>query len=230
MVYSTAAPDQPRLTDFVAPHAFISQDLSGNITEVSHSITEVLGYSPETLVGRPINTIFSPDCRANDYFRFASDRRPTHLLLSLLSSSDESRVFSVYRNRSIGSGQDDRYHNLLSDVTDEVRQYQTLKSRLETLQSIQRGLSDQEHQVAERIVNGMLNREIAEELQVSERTVDRRRASVMNHYGVDSTAELVCQLSELSHLKTFLQIAGQSTWRTAVNVNELAARPLSRSA
>jgi len=59
------------------------------------------------------------------------------------------------------------------------------------------GLTPQERQVFEGIVAGKLNKQIAHELGISERTVKTRRAEVMAKLGADSVAELVRQAEQL---------------------------------
>ncbi|OYP38882.1 LuxR C-terminal-related transcriptional regulator [Rhodopirellula sp. MGV] len=232
MAYIGATSDLPRITDFVAPIVFFSQDATGVITLVSDSVQEVLGFHPDNLIGRPLTAILNPDCQINEFAGIGSDSPSTHVLMSVIRADRQSRILSMRRNRVVPSDLEVRFHNIVIDVTDEVRQFQTMSTRLQTLNAIDKRLSEQEHQVAERIVIGMLNREIADDLKVSERTVDRRRASIMEHYGVDSAAELVSQLAEQSLLKTLLQTASQSSWRNASNAHQLSpgVAQLSRSA
>jgi two-component system response regulator TtrR len=52
-------------------------------------------------------------------------------------------------------------------------------------------LSQREREVLERIVAGKLNREIADELEISIKTVEAHRARLMEKLGVGSVAELV---------------------------------------
>lgn len=52
-------------------------------------------------------------------------------------------------------------------------------------------LSDRERQVCERIVTGLLNKQIADELAITERTVKFHRANAMAKLGVQSTPDLI---------------------------------------
>ncbi|MCC9600036.1 LuxR C-terminal-related transcriptional regulator [Stieleria sp. JC731] len=229
MSYLSATLDLPRIADFVAPFMFMSQDKSGVITTVSDSASDILGYDPSELSGKPLSLLLAPNSHLNETLTFLGNNDTSHVLLCVRCANQESRILSQQRQRVVVDGEV-RFHSVVVDVTDEVRQYQTMVARLEILESINRSLSEQEHQVAERIVAGMLNRQIADELKVSERTVDRRRASLMDHYGVDSAAELVSQLAEHSLLRSLLQSIGQSNWRRAVNANKVNPNLLSRSA
>lgn len=58
-------------------------------------------------------------------------------------------------------------------------------------------LTDEERQVLKWMIQGAPNKRIVSELQLSARTVDRRRASVLNKMGVDSTPELAAMVANL---------------------------------
>jgi FixJ family two-component response regulator len=68
-----------------------------------------------------------------------------------------------------------------------------LRKRLELL-------TPQQREVFERIVLGKLNKQIAHELGISERTVKTRRAEVMQTLDANSVAELGRQAEQLRHL------------------------------
>lgn len=53
------------------------------------------------------------------------------------------------------------------------------------------GLTDREHEVLELVTRGLTNRDIAEKLGISPRTVEVHRASMMQKSGVESLADLV---------------------------------------
>ena len=61
-------------------------------------------------------------------------------------------------------------------------------------------LTPQQREVFERIVVGKLNKQIAHELGISERTVKTRRAEIMERLDADSVAELGRQAEQLRRL------------------------------
>ena len=65
-----------------------------------------------------------------------------------------------------------------------------LDEQKHTLQRID-SLTTREHQVLTFLITGMLNKQIAYELNISERTVKAHRKQVLDKMGVDSIAELV---------------------------------------
>ena len=60
-------------------------------------------------------------------------------------------------------------------------------------------LTSREREVFERVVAGKLNKQIADELQTSERTVKTQRAQVMTKLGADSAAMLGALAEQLRH-------------------------------
>jgi FixJ family two-component response regulator len=58
-------------------------------------------------------------------------------------------------------------------------------------------LSGREHEVLVRIVQGMSNKEIARELNLSPRTVETYRANVFDKLAADSLAQLIRQYAGL---------------------------------
>jgi FixJ family two-component response regulator len=60
-------------------------------------------------------------------------------------------------------------------------------------------LTPREREVFDRVVAGKLNKQIADELGVAERTVKAQRAQVMMKLGVESAAELGSLAEQLRH-------------------------------
>jgi len=83
---------------------------------------------------------------------------------------------------------------LLDSVAQAVRREAQMRSEQAEVDAIQESLATltpREREVLERIVTGMLNKEVANDLGVAEKTVKVHRARVMEKMGVESLAELV---------------------------------------
>ena len=65
------------------------------------------------------------------------------------------------------------------------------RENLRALQQLYESLTPRERQVLEQVVTGRMNKEIAAELGISERTIKAHRASIMEKMRVSSVAELV---------------------------------------
>ena len=63
--------------------------------------------------------------------------------------------------------------------------------------SLYENLSPREREVLAHVVSGQLNKQIAFDLGIRERTVKAHRASIMDKLGAESVAELVCLVQEL---------------------------------
>jgi FixJ family two-component response regulator len=70
-------------------------------------------------------------------------------------------------------------------------------------------LAPRERQVMQLVVSGRLNKQIAHELGVSERTIKLHRAQVMRKMGAESLADLVKQAEKLSPLRSHARNRGE---------------------
>lgn len=85
---------------------------------------------------------------------------------------------------------------LLLAIGRAVERHAAAQDRQREIERIQAGLQQltpRERQVLEFVIGGSLNKQIAAELQIAERTVKIFRANLMNKMGVNSVAELVRQ-------------------------------------
>ncbi len=75
-------------------------------------------------------------------------------------------------------------------ISDEVA-FRTWLSRRDTARQQIRRLSRRELQVVQLVSNGLANKSIAQELQISVKTIEKHRANAARKLGVNSTAEMV---------------------------------------
>jgi FixJ family two-component response regulator len=86
-----------------------------------------------------------------------------------------------------------RKENLLEAVERALRRFSanvSERSQLGTLRSALAALTPRERQVFEGVVRGKMNKQIAYELGISERTIKAHRSKVMEKTGAHSLAEL----------------------------------------
>ena len=75
-------------------------------------------------------------------------------------------------------------------ISDEVA-FRTWMSRRDAARQQIRRLSRRELQVVQLVSNGLANKSIAQELQISVKTSEKHRANAARKLGVNSTAEMV---------------------------------------
>ncbi|MBV8697492.1 response regulator transcription factor [Bradyrhizobium sp.] len=93
---------------------------------------------------------------------------------------------------------------LLPAVERALAHHQTsrgLKARLDELRARLARLTPRETQVFELVVQGRINKQIAQQLGATERTIKAHRHRVMEKMGVDSLAELVSMAERLDVLR-----------------------------
>jgi PAS domain S-box-containing protein len=216
--------DLPRATDFVDPYFFFANRGLSEVTYVSPSVRSLLGYDPDHIPGLSYTQFLYEgdvlnedigECQRTDL----SDGSSIHALRSVRDSKGDCRVLSVHTVgvAEIEGGPIVRRHNIARDVTESVRAHKSLMSRLEKLEHAARQMTRQEREVAERILQGKMNRDIARELEVSDRTVERRRAAIMKHLDAATTPELVSKLVERDMLRTWTYSSSDSQWQMARN-------------
>ena len=76
----------------------------------------------------------------------------------------------------------------------------TVRDELEDIHRRLKSLTPREYEILTYVINGMLNKQIAYALKISEKTVKVHRGRVMEKMGVDSVAELV-RLTEKLDIK-----------------------------
>jgi FixJ family two-component response regulator len=93
---------------------------------------------------------------------------------------------------------------LLSSIENAVEQCRREKAALDGIRDFRRRLktlTPREHEVFLRVISGLLNKQIAGELNIKEHTVKIHRGRVMQKLGVDSVASLV-RLAEKANKST----------------------------
>jgi len=92
---------------------------------------------------------------------------------------------------------------LLDSVKAALLKDEQIRSSLDEQKNIMKrleSLTPREHEILTYLITGMLNKQIAYELTISERTVKAHRKQVFDKFGVASIAELV-RLTEKAGIK-----------------------------
>lgn len=216
----------PNLDCFSAPFVFFSIAKCGELTYFSPSAQEVLGLRPDEEIGKKYTDFLDLKNPINVEFQRRTDER---FASGVTSSSTMHAVFDTNKGKRIlriqtygeadASGEVILNHAIAQDITDSLVLGSDLHRRWHVLQSVRNELSKREKQVLERVMNGRLNKSIARELDVTQRTVESARSRLIKKFGAKTTAELVRLATELTMLTNIIESLDEEVLPQATDLN-----------
>lgn len=221
--------DRPRPEDFLPPYFFLSTRDLAKVSYVTQSMYGVLGYDPVKVLGRPCSDFLIPDDPLNADFSETSRRQLSHgeftdVLRAVYDVNGGRRVLHV-QTTGMRDPQQDRMickHSIARDVTDDIGIAQSVLQRIHQLTERLGSLSQRDQQIAEAATQGKTNETVARDLDISIRTVERRRKALRDQFAVDHVAEIVALVAELKSLKRIWESQPRQPWRYAENVTAIS--------
>ncbi len=205
------AEEMPHLDAFIAPFFFFSSCDDFWLVYVSESIQQVLGYPPSELLGSSYlglldetNSLNANISDANS-LRFEGDG-PTTYLCAMKTRDETTKVLSVQTYRKSNSVGKIFNFSVAQDVTDAYLAEMELKNRFSELEQADCQLTSRERAVLNRITNGMHNKTIASELDISLRTIESTRAQLVKKFNAGSIAEVVAKSTKLDFLNEIMSL------------------------
>ncbi len=92
----------------------------------------------------------------------------------------------------------------LNHVRPSDEEIQEIHNQLSHLQTIESKLSDRDKFILDQIITGKLNKVIARELDLSERTIEKIRARIIKCFEVETIAQVIAKSVELSVIRKFI--------------------------
>jgi PAS domain S-box-containing protein len=163
------------------------------IISCNAAFMELTGYDEEQIVGRNCRFLSGPETEpwvTERISKAVSDRRPT--LVEILNYKKDGTPF---RNALLvaplfdDEGQLEFF--LGSQVELEEDDVGITSSRRRGAVRLVKGLSPRQREVLVKMANGLLNKQIAHELDLSEKTVKMHRSLLMQKLGVPTSADAV---------------------------------------
>lgn len=166
--------------------------LEGELTEANPSLLRLLDCDSVDQLQRSDFAGFIRDRLAESSATILNPENPRCIEtdLHVKQGAGKGRVLQVCAGPSEASGRGRQVSGLVEDVTlrrqaeHNAREAAVAEARIATL-------SPRERQVFDHVIDGRASKVIARRLDISEKTVEKHRASLMKKVGVTSVAELV---------------------------------------
>lgn len=164
----------------------------GRFLDLNDAMVELLQVAFELDVNqKTLTALFADDSQANGFLReVIASTEPRETEIEVTTSSAQSRVFRLNARLVAADGEPPRIDGLVEDVT--RRKLSEAEAKQAAIAAAQLAmLSPREHDVLREVVMGAANKVIARRLDISEKTVEKHRSSLMKKLRVRSVAELV---------------------------------------
>ncbi len=177
---------------------FFTHDMSGILTYLSPSAERVLNQDPRAFIRKPISDVLT-DNPCNDSFKgFGVDSATSpesgflpSPRVEIRDSNGNQHQLEYWKTTMLREGRPVGVSGILRRVDSStprggprLRNFQQMLDRARTL-------SEGERQVIDRVVQGEMNKKIANDLKLAERTIEARRQRAMQKLQAKTIPELV---------------------------------------
>ncbi len=178
--------------------AIISTDMEGNIQSWNNSACDMYGYHENEMIGKNVSVLRADDHKKeledilevinkggsfNDYEAIHITRDGKRINVSVTSSPVTDR-----------NGKPAGACAIIRDITERKRAEQKRRQdeiNMALFADRMENLSGREFEVLEKVINGKLSKQIAAELGITVKTVEKHRSNIMTKLKTDSVAKLV---------------------------------------
>ncbi len=154
---------------------------------------ELTGYSPQEVIGRNCRFLSGPGTEpwlSEEIRRGVREHKP--VLVEILNYKRNGEPFrNAVLVAPIYDDHDDLLYFLGSQI--EIGAEASTPSSMRRIRAAEmvKNLSPRQGQVLRHVANGLMNKQIAAELGLAEKTVKMHRAILMNRLGLHTTADLI---------------------------------------
>lgn len=182
------------VTDSPIPSVISDPRLPDNpIVACNAAFCDLTGYPADEVVGRNCRFLSGPATEpwlTEEIRRGVREHRP--VLVEILNYKRNGQPFrNAVLVAPIYDGQDALLYFLGSQVEIDADGASPSSMRRIRAAEMVKALSPRQGQILKFVANGLLNKQIAAELKLAEKTVKMHRAILMNRLGLHSTADLI---------------------------------------
>ncbi|MEO8496549.1 MAG: LuxR C-terminal-related transcriptional regulator [Planctomycetota bacterium] len=164
----------------------------GRFLELNQAMVELLDFDAELDDDRKtLTALFSNDSQASRFLQeVVTSAEPQETEIEVATNPNQRKVYRLNARLVASDGERPRIDGLIEDVT--RRKQAEAKSHQARIAAAQIAmLSPREHEVLQQVVEGHANKVTARLLDISEKTVEKHRSSLMKKLGVRSVPDLV---------------------------------------
>ena len=191
-----------------SPYFYFSTNQKLEFTNVSRSVEEIFGYSRAQVIGMRYDQFVTQDVLNEDLedrglVRFAQNESSVrNSYRSVLDRSGQVRIIQLQcYGETDTQGNVSQIVGFGRDISSEWASFKTLFEELLMLEKLEDTLKDREKTVLQKVLDGKLNKTIARDLHVSERTIELDRKRLIEKFSATNSASLIAQASRLSTLR-----------------------------
>lgn len=164
----------------------------GEFLNLNAAMVELLNCVPGTDVYRMrLGELFSDNVAVESFLQaVVASQQPLETEIQVAGTAEDAKVYRLSARPVAADGESPRIDGMLEDVTRRKQSESDAKQSAVAAAQIEM-LSPREQHVLHEVIAGHANKVIARHLDISDKTVEKHRASVMKKLRVRSVAELV---------------------------------------
>ena len=219
------------LEQLKSPYFYFATNQKLELANVSRSVEDIFGYSRSQIIGSRYDQFMSQDDLNQDLESLGQSRFSHNIagaknsFRSVRDCTGKSRIIQMQcYGETDERGQVTQIIGFCRDISSEWNSFGALYEELNQLEELEQKLKDREKVVLQQVLDGKLNKTIARDLHVSERTIELDRKRLIEKFSAVNSASLIAKASRLSALREVFSWLNNMPTLTQVPVPEPTAK------